>query len=186
VAVGGGARLLLISGSTQDGSTNTAALRTAQRVAPDGVTTVLYHGLAALPAFNPDDDHDPLDPVVTDLRQHIAEADAVLICTPEYAGALPGAFKNLLDWCVGGPEMYGKPTAWINVAATGRGLKAHASLATVLGYLNAAVIEPACRCIPVARDAVGGDGLISDSGIGEQIAEVVRVIAGATADRSVD
>lgn len=43
-----------------------------------------------------------------------AAADAVLFCTPEYAGALPGSFKNLLDWTVGGGETYGKPAAWIN------------------------------------------------------------------------
>jgi chromate reductase, NAD(P)H dehydrogenase (quinone) len=34
---------------------------------------------------------------VADLRAHIAEADAIVICTPEYAGALPGALKNLLE-----------------------------------------------------------------------------------------
>jgi chromate reductase len=169
-------RVLLISGSTRHGSTNTAALRTAQAVAPDEVTTVLYDGLADLPAFNPDDDHDPLPPAVAGLRQQIATADAVLICTPEYAGALPGSFKNLLDWTVGGAEMYGKPTAWINVAAPGRGYHAHTSLATVLGYLNAAVIDPACQHIHVARDAVGRDGTITDATLHTRIAEVLTTI----------
>ncbi|MGD0240963.1 MAG: NAD(P)H-dependent oxidoreductase [Streptosporangiaceae bacterium] len=35
----------------------------------------------------------------------------------EYAGTLPGSLKNLLDWTVGGGEIYGKPAGWINVAA---------------------------------------------------------------------
>lgn len=169
-------RILLISGSTRHGSTNTATLRAAQDVAPAGVTATLYGGLATLPVFNPDDDHDPLDPAVADLRRRLAGADAILFCTPEYAGALPGGFKNLLDWTVGGIEMYGKPTAWINVAAQGRGLNAHASLATVLGYINAAVIDAACRSIPVARDAVGPDGLIRDAETREQVAGVLRTI----------
>lgn len=43
-------RILLISGSTRGGSGNTAALRTIQALAPDGVTAELYGGLAALPA----------------------------------------------------------------------------------------------------------------------------------------
>ncbi|WP_200834483.1 NADPH-dependent FMN reductase [Amycolatopsis alkalitolerans] len=175
-----GTQILLISGSTRHGSTNTAALRTAERIAPDAVTTVRYDGLDKLPAFNPDDDHDPLHPAVADLRQRIAGADAVLLCTPEYAGALPGAFKNLLDWTVGGSQMYRKPTAWINVAAPGRGLGAHDSLATVLGYLDAAIIEPACRSIPVARETVGDDGLITDSATREQIAGVLSAIADHT------
>ena len=133
-------RILLVSGSTRAGSTNTAVLRTAPAVAPEGVTTVLYEGLADLPAFNPDDDSEPLPPSVADLRRQIDVADAVLFCTPEYAGALPGSFKNLLDWTVGGGDVYGKPVAWINVssvAAPTGGADAHASLAKVLGYLGA-------------------------------------------------
>jgi chromate reductase, NAD(P)H dehydrogenase (quinone) len=168
--------VLLLSGSTRHGSTNTAALRAAQQVAPEGVTTVLYDGLAALPAFNPDDDHDPLPPAVAGLRHEISKADAVLICTPEYAGALPGSFKNLLDWTVGGTEMYGKPTAWINVGAEGRGTHAHASLATVLGYINAAVIEPACQRVSVGRDAIGPDGMVADTDIRAHIADVLTII----------
>lgn len=177
-------RILLISGSTRGGSTNTAALRTAQAVAPTKMTAALYDGLATLPAFNPDEDRDPLDPAVADLRRRLADADAVLICTPEYAGALPGAFKNLLDWTVGGIEMYGKPVAWMNIAAHGRGLNAHASLAAVLGYINAAVIEPACQAIPVTRDDVGGDGVIHDTEIRRRIASVLGAIHNHVGHRS--
>ncbi|HUR74875.1 MAG TPA: NADPH-dependent FMN reductase, partial [Sporichthya sp.] len=91
-----------MSGSTRAASTNTAALRTAVSIAPTGVEAVLYDGLAALPAFNPDDDRDGfpdrLPAPVRDLRAAVNSADVVLFSTPEYAGALPGAFKNLLDW----------------------------------------------------------------------------------------
>ncbi|MGH3431355.1 MAG: NADPH-dependent FMN reductase [Thermocrispum sp.] len=149
-------------------------------MAPTEATTVLYGGLGTLPAFNPDDDGEPLNPIVADLRRQIAHADAVLICTPEYAGALPGSFKNLLDWTVGGAEMYDTPTAWINVAVEGRGINAHASLATVLGYLSAAVIESACRRVPVARDTIGPDGLITDGDTRERIGEVLRAIVDYT------
>src|SRR6476619_178844 len=128
-------RILLVSGSTRGGSTNTAAQRTAQAVAPDGVRADRYEGLPQLPAFNPDDDHDGVHPAVTDLRRQLAAADAVLFCTPEYAGALPGSLKNLLDWTVGSGELYGKPVAWLNVANAGRGAGAQAWLATVLGYV---------------------------------------------------
>jgi NAD(P)H-dependent FMN reductase len=53
---------------------------------------------------------------VQQLREQTAAADALLICTPEYAGALPGALKNLLEWTVGDAGTYGKPIAWINAA----------------------------------------------------------------------
>jgi chromate reductase, NAD(P)H dehydrogenase (quinone) len=158
----GRTRILLVSGSTRGGSANTAALRTMRAVAGRPVTAVLYEGLSTLPAFNPDDDREPLPPAPAELRREIAAADAVVFCTPEYAGSLPGSFKNLLDWTVGGGEMYGKPAAWINVAAPGRGAGAEGSLASVLGYIGAAVIEKACRRITLSGQAVGPDGLVND------------------------
>jgi chromate reductase, NAD(P)H dehydrogenase (quinone) len=176
-------RVLLVSGSTRNGSTNTAALSTAAALAPDGVTTDRYDGLAALPAFNPDDDGDRLPHIVTELRSRIADADAVLFCTPEYAGNLPGSFKNLLDWTVGGGELYEKPVAWINVAAANRGAGATAALADVLGYVGAAVIEPACRHLPVDRNAIGPDGLVRDPLFTAGIAEVWQAIADYRAGR---
>lgn len=170
-------RFLLVSGSTRAASTNTAVLRTAALVAPDGVTAVLFEGLADLPAFIPDDDREPPHPAVLDLRRELTAADVVLFCTPEYAGALPGSFKNLIDWTVGTGELHRKPVAWINVAAAGRGEGAHAELATVLGYVDAAVIEPGCQRLPVTRASVGEDGLVSDPDLRDRLAAALRTIA---------
>lgn len=152
--------VLLISGSTRSASTNTAALRTIAAVAPAGIETTWYDGLAELPAFNPDDENTTESSVV-ELHDQIARADAVLLCTPEYAGTLPGSFKNLLDWTVGTGDLYGKPTAFINVAASGRGEGAAETLASVLGYVGAHVVQDACGRLPVSRDAVGPDGLVT-------------------------
>ena len=165
-------RVLLISGSTRSGSANTAALVTAAALAPPGVTAVLYQGLAGLPAFNPDHDGEVVPDPVGELRREIAAADAVLFCTPEYAGTLPGSLKNLLDWTVGGGQLYGKPVAWLNVAAANRGLGAQQTLASVLGYVGAVVIEPACRPVPVDRSAIGADGIITDPAVADGLAEI--------------
>jgi chromate reductase, NAD(P)H dehydrogenase (quinone) len=170
--VSGRARILLVSGSTRAGSANTAALATAAAIAPSQATPVLYDGLAELPAFNPDHDGDLLPAAAASLRQQIAEADAVLFCSPEYAGTLPGALKNLLDWTVGGGEFDRKPAAWINVAAPGRGKGAEDSLAAVLGYVGADIVEAACRRIPVDREAIGPDGTIIGLPFALAIAEV--------------
>ena len=167
-----GVRVLLISGSTRSGSVNTAALVTAAALAPERVTPVLYGGLADLPAFNPDHDGDLLPAAAAGLRGEIGAAAAVLFCTPEYAGTLPGSLKNLLDWTVGGGEMYGKPAGWLNVAAPGRGGGATATLASVLSYVGARLIGEACRDIPVPRDAVAQDGTVTDPGFAAAVADV--------------
>lgn len=169
-------KLLLISGSTRSGSTNTAALRSTLELLPDGVSARLYDGLATLPAFNPDDDHEPLPPAPTELRAEIADADAVLFCTPEYAGNMPGSLKNLLDWTVGGAEMYGKPVAWLNVAVPGRGHNALAALQTVLGYVGADIIEEACVDLPLRSADVDESGLVTEPEWLAQLAKPLTAI----------
>jgi NAD(P)H-dependent FMN reductase len=168
----------MVFGSLRTGSVNAAVLRTASVLAPAGVTTEIYERLGTLPHFDPDDDHDPLPAAVASLRAFIAAADAVLFCTPEYAGALPGSFKNLLDWTVGGAEMYHKPVAWINASTAPAGaVNAHASLRTVLGYLTAEIVEAACVAIPIPRASIGADGLIGDAAIRQEIAAAVAALA---------
>ena len=169
--------ILLVSGSTRAGSTNTAVLRTMIEIAPGRGR--LHTGLADLPAFNPDDDRDPLPAAVAALRAELAACSAVVFCTPEYAGALPGAFKNLLDWTVGGAEMPGLPAGWVNVASVAAptgGAGAHAELATVLGYVGAQVVDAACRRIPLARSDVGPDGLITDPAVRAELLQVVDAL----------
>jgi NAD(P)H-dependent FMN reductase len=158
-------RILLVSGSLRRRSTSSAVLRTARAVASDDLVTVLYEGLAALPHFNPDDDVVPLDAAVLALRAEIRAADAMLLSTPEYAGALPGSFKNMLDWSIGDGEVgsiYEKPVAWLNTSPR-RAPDAHESLRKVLGYAHATVVEGACVEIPVTSALVGEDALIADA-----------------------
>lgn len=177
-------RVLLVSGSTRAASTNTAALRTLADLDVVGIDTDLWADLVAVPAFVPgDDDSDGDDddppPAVADLRRRIAAAGAVVFCTPEYAGTLPGSFKNALDWVVGSGELSGKPVAWVTVAAPGRGTGAEATLRLVLGYVDAEVIEPACARVPVGRDRVGADGLVADPDVRAQLAAQIATVAAA-------
>jgi NAD(P)H-dependent FMN reductase len=164
--------LLLISGSLRRMSTNTAVLRTAQAIAPDGIEAVLYDGVRTLPQFDPDLDVEPLEPGVAALRDAIRNADAVLFSVPEYAGGLPGSFKNVLDWSIGDGEpgsIYEKPVAWINASPRGAA-HAHESLRLVLGYAHATIVEAACVEIAVHKADVGADGLVADVAARDRIA----------------
>jgi chromate reductase len=171
--------VLAISGSLRAGSTSTAVLRTAARVAPPGVSVTVFEGLGALPPFNPDDDIDPLPPGVQTLRAACGAAGSLLLSTPEYAGALPGSFKNLLDWTVGGVELSGMPVAWINVSVSPTGaVAAHEELRRVLGFVSADVVDEACADLAVPRAAVGPDGLVEEGPLRDRIVDVLRSLAG--------
>jgi len=181
-------RVLLVSGSLRSRSTNTAVLRTACALAAEGAETVRYQGLAGIPHFNPDDDVDPLPPAVAELRYQITAADAIVFSTPEYAGALPGSFKNLLDWTIGDDQsgsIYEKPVAWINASPRGA-VNAHDSLRKVLGYAKATIVEGACVEIPITAAMVGDDGLIADASVRDQIATALSILVAHTRSRSDD
>lgn len=165
-------RVLLLCGSTRPGSSNLAVLRAVAEQRLDGLEAELYEGLTGLPAFVPE--QRPLPPPVTDLLARITAADAVLISTPEYAGGLPGSLKNLLDWAVGGGELYGKPVAWLDVANPGRGAGARAQLVTVLGYVGAQVVEEACVHLPMQRD---GDVVTLDPAAAPQLRNALELLA---------
>jgi chromate reductase len=181
-------RILLISGSLRAASSNSALLRTAIGVAPAGVEATSYDGLGGLPHFNPDDDPKggPVPAAVAQLRARLAATDALLFCTPEYAGALPGSFKNLLDWTVGGGETYRMPVGWVDISGPDRGAAAHASLRSVLTYTGTDIVEDAVIRIPVARGAVGSDGLIADPAIRAAAATALAALAARVATRAQD
>ncbi|WP_406298768.1 NAD(P)H-dependent oxidoreductase [Embleya sp. NBC_00888] len=90
-------RILAISGSLRAESFNTALVNALQPFAPEGMQIEVYKGLDELPHFNQDLEANPPASVVR-LREAIAEADGLIITTPEYNRSLPGVLKNALDW----------------------------------------------------------------------------------------
>jgi chromate reductase len=173
--------ILLIGGSLRAGSVNGAVLKTARAMAAPPFALKLYERMADLPHFNPDDDRDPLPQAVLDLRAQLTACDAVLFSTPEYAGALPGSFKNLLDWTVGG-GIQQRSVGWIN-ASMGGAQGTYEQLRTVLTYTDTDIVAGACAAIPVPRSAIGGDGLIADHAIRNGIADVLTALAARVKER---
>ena len=157
-------RILGISGSLRRGSHNSELLRAAADLLPPGVELEWFHGLKAIPPYDEDDDVEPAPPAVSELREAIASADAVLFATPEYNASIPGQLKNALDWASRPfPEnaLRGKPVAVIG-ASTGMfgGVWAQAELRKVLGAIGARVLD---RDLPVAAAHVAFlDGRLHD------------------------
>jgi chromate reductase, NAD(P)H dehydrogenase (quinone) len=144
-------RILGISGSLRRGSHNRELLRAAANLLPPGVELDWFDGLKAIPPYDVDDDVEPAPPAVSELREAIGSADAVLFATPEYNASIPGQLKNALDWAsrpFPDNSLRGKPVAVIG-ASTGMfgGVWAQAELRKVLGAIGARVLD---RDLPVA------------------------------------
>jgi NAD(P)H-dependent FMN reductase len=148
-------KVLGISGSLRATSSNTALLRAAARVAPEGTEVLIWDGLGQLPHFSPDLDVDPLPAPVRDLRARIAAADALMISSPEYAHGMPGCLKNALDWLVSSLEAMDKPVLLLSASPSGAA-HAHAQLAEVLRTMNLKLIDGGAHVFTRARlDAAG-------------------------------
>src|SRR6202021_1245497 len=93
-----------------------AILRAYGQLAPAGVFVEHFEGVGGLPHFNPDLDVEPLLPAVASWRSLVGAADALVMSTPEYVHALPGSFKNALDWLVSDPAFAAKPVAIVQAS----------------------------------------------------------------------
>ena len=151
-------RILGLSGSLRRDSYNTRLLEGTRSLLPYGVELVLFEQLAAIPPYSEDDEHESVAAVAA-LSAAIADADALLIATPEYNGSIPGALKNALDWVsrpVATTPLRGKPAAVVG-ASTGLfgAVWAQAELRKVLATIGA-------RVVPIVADesrTLGADGL---------------------------
>jgi chromate reductase, NAD(P)H dehydrogenase (quinone) len=173
-------RILGISGSLRAASYNTALLRAAAELAPDGVELTIYDGLESLPPFNEDREGDNLPDEVARLREEIAAADAVLFATPEYNTTMPGQIKQVVDWASRphGPEsaLWGKPAAAIGASVTDYGaMWAQDHLRTALGIAGARVLK---ADLPIARamDLFSDDGELVDPETRDRLAELLEAL----------
>ena len=153
------ARVLTFCGSLRARSSNRAVLEAYERLAPPSLHFEHYARLGELPHFNPDLDGETVPAEVASLRRLITSADAIAISTPEYAHALPGSFKNALDWLVSDPAFAGKPVVILHVA---RGSTwALDSLTEVLRTMSARFVTPACVSLPLGSNQMTTDAILA-------------------------
>jgi len=170
-------KILCISGSLRPTSSNTNILKAIPQLAewPD-ISFSIYEGLDQLPYFSPELDFEGATPAATvaDLRAQLSEADAVIVCTPEYAFGIPGVLKNALDWIVSSGEFVDKPTAVISASPmmTG-GDKANASLVQTLKVLTATITDDRILTIPTVRTKIDAAGNITDDILKADLVKIV-------------
>lgn len=148
--------ILALSGSLRDGSTNTALIGAAKLLAPEGVELVLWNDQDQLPHFNPDLETS-VPPLVQEFRDLVGRADGLLFAAPEYARGLPGAFKNALDWLVGGDTFVRK--YFVQWNASPRASEAQKSLRLVLETMSGLHVDEAALALPLIKQQVTPESL---------------------------
>jgi NAD(P)H-dependent FMN reductase len=140
-------KILAISGSTRQESTNTALLMAMKEFAPSDAEIQVFHRLDLLPVFSPDSEGEKTPPAVTRFLQLVSSADGIVISSPEYIHAIPGGLKNAIDWMVSRFEVIGKPIVLAH--ASHRGDDMLASLRLVLSTVSDGFLEDVFMRIPL-------------------------------------
>jgi chromate reductase len=174
--------ILAIAGSLRKDSYNKAALRIARELCPEGAKIEIYD-IAGLPLFNQDEERNPT-PKVTEFKQKIRAADAILISTAEYNYGLPGVLKNAIDVAsrpYGDNAWSGKPVAIMSAAmGIAGGLRAQYQLRQSFVFLNMdAVVQPEVA-IATAHQRFDEKGNLTDETSKKMIRQLVENLVAKT------
>jgi chromate reductase len=169
------------AGSLRERSYNRALLSAAQEVAPDGMEIRIFNRMSEIPLFNEDVEAagDP-EPVLA-LRRAIAEADGLLIATPEYNNGVPGVLKNALDWASRPPRgsvLGGKPAA---IFGASRGItgsaRAQSQLRQSFVFTNTPVLSQPEILVYRAHEKFDASGRLTDEKTREFVGKLLVGLA---------
>ena len=167
-----------ISGSLRSGSYNTAALRAAAELAPEGIT-IVEEGIADIPLYNEDVKAAAFPAAVVRLQHAIASADAVLIATPEYNYSVPGVLKNAIDWVSRtDPQPFAdKPVAIMGASPGALGTaRAQYDLRRMFVYLDAHLLNKPEVMISAAHTRFDADGRLTDQATRKFVASLLTAL----------
>jgi chromate reductase len=160
-----GINLLGLAGSIRKASTNTMILRSlAERLGAKASMTVF--SLNDVPIYNGDLEGEHLPGAVRALKTAIAEADGLILCSPEYNHGMPGVLKNALDWAsrpVFASPLKHKPVLLMTSSpGSVGGARAHAQMQeTMASTLSRVVLRPQVVIAGVTQKIV--DGKLADA-----------------------
>jgi NAD(P)H-dependent FMN reductase len=161
--------IMAICGSLRSRSSNLSLLKATEALAGSRCEFTFFKGLGELPHFNPDLDLEVPPKPVAALRALLAEADAIVICTPEYVHGLPGSLKNAIDWTVSSGEWMEKPVLILNASPISH--FAHDALVEITTTLMAKVVA---RTIPLLGNKLDTNGMLANETIREGLEAAIN------------
>lgn len=176
-------RVLGVSGSLRKASYNTALLRAAAGLLPEGMTLEVFD-IAPIPLYNQDVEDAGLPESVKRFRERIAAADALLIATPEYNYMVPGVLKNALDWASRPPDvpLLRKPVAIMGASNGGFGtVRAQLHLRQFFVTMNMRPIQKPEVLVSRAQDKIDASGRLTDEKTSVSIRALLEALAEWTA-----
>jgi chromate reductase len=172
-------RIVGFAGSLRRASYNRGLIRAASESAPGGIVVDVFD-LAEIPFYNQDVEDAGEPPSVVAFKRAIAEADALLVATPEYNHGVPGVLKNAIDWAsrprVTSP-LRDKAVAVVG-ASPGQGstARAQAQLRDAFVFTGACVMPQPELLVAAAASHFDDDGNLTDPALRSSLVELVEAL----------
>jgi chromate reductase, NAD(P)H dehydrogenase (quinone) len=165
-------KILALPGSLRLKSSSNRILDIISTLIPPDTNFEIFDGIGNLPHFS---DPEIIPGLVLEFKKKIQEADAILICTPEYAFGVPGSLKNAIDWTVGSGEFVDKTVGLIT--ASSQGEKGHAALLEILKAVSAKVVPESTLLISFIRAKLDEKGNLKDDHILNLVKRTIAAIS---------
>ena len=165
--------VLALCGSLRTASINAALLRAAARLAAPDADIEVPAWLGRLPLFDPDLEAD-LPLAVQALHLAAANADAILVASPEYAHGVSGTIKNTLDWLVSFEPFIHKPVAVFN--ASPRAHHADDALRETLRTMSAALVGERSFAVELLGARLDEDAMVASPQVAAVVAQAIAAL----------
>jgi chromate reductase len=170
--------ILGISGSLRQASYNTALLMAAEALMPAHMDMEIFD-LSPLPMFSQELEN-PFPESVVHFRARLAQADAVLIATPEYNASISGVLKNAIDWASRPPQnpLNGKLVAIMGASKGNFGtLRAQLHLRQILTHVGALPLGKPEVLVARADQVFNAEGKLVDPATGGYLQDLLAAMA---------
>lgn len=173
-------KLIGLSGSLREGSYNSALLRSASGLLPEG-SQLAIETIRGIPLYDGDVEKSEGIPArVMEIKDAIASADGLILASPEYNHSIPGVFKNAIDWLSRPPSdiprvFGGKPVALMGASPSGFGtVLAQNAWLPVTRTLKANLWSGGRVLVSSAQKSFDENGKLTDENLEEQVRSFLR------------
>lgn len=153
--------ILGINGSASKNSSNLAILKIIAEIGEKEFDLTILDDLAELPHFRTELTTENIPEQIIELRNQIANADGIIISTPEYVFSIPSGLKNLIEWCVSETVFSDKVVGLITASANGE--KGHQELKLIMKTVQAHFTDETTLLIQGIKGKLNSNGQILDS-----------------------